>query len=65
MRLSFVGVGEVNYALDRSFSLSHPNWLAQTTNLTDIVGALVFTNSPMANTNNFWRIRPVPPVNVE
>jgi hypothetical protein len=60
MQLSFVGIAGTNYALDRSFSLSPPNWIPQVTNPANSFGALVFTNTPNAATNNFWRIRSVP-----
>ena len=59
MQLSFVGVANANYALDRSSSLSPPNWIPQATNPAGSFGALVFTNPPDATTNNFWRIRSV------
>lgn len=60
MQLSFVGIAGENYALDRSFSLSAPNWLPQTTNAANAIGALVFTNTPNPASNNFWRIRSAP-----
>jgi hypothetical protein len=60
MQLSFVGVALKNYALDRSSSLTPPNWIPQLTNPAGSFGALVFTNPPDATTNNFWRIRSVP-----
>ena len=60
MQLSFVGIANANYALDRSSSLSPPNWIPQATNPAGSFGALVFTNPPDAATNNFWRIRSVP-----
>jgi alpha-tubulin suppressor-like RCC1 family protein len=60
MQLSFVGIAGTNYALDRSSSLSPPNWIPQVTNKAGSFGALVFTNAPDATTNNFWRIRSVP-----
>ena len=60
IRLFFVGVVGVNYALDRSFSLAPANWVPQATNPAAGVGALVFTNTPDPTTNNFWRIRSVP-----
>jgi len=60
MQLSFVGIAGTSYALDRSFSLSSPNWLPQVTNPANSFGALVFTNTPDPATNNFWRIRSVP-----
>ena len=60
MQLSFVGIASANYVLDRSFTLSPPHWLPQVTNPANSFGALVFTNTPDATTNNFWRIRSVP-----
>ena len=60
MQLSFVGIAGANYALDRSSSLSPPNWIPQLTNPAGSFGALVLTNTPDATTNNFWRIRSVP-----
>ena len=60
MQLSFVGIANAKYALDRSSSLSSPNWIPQATNPASSFGALVFTNPPDATTNNFWRIRSVP-----
>jgi alpha-tubulin suppressor-like RCC1 family protein len=60
MQLSFVGIANANYALDRSSSLSPPNWIPQATNAAGSFGALVFTNPPDASTNNFWRIRSAP-----
>jgi hypothetical protein len=60
MQLSFVGIAGANYALDRSTSLSPANWIAQATNAAGSFGALLFTNTPDATTNSFWRIRSVP-----
>jgi len=60
IQLSFVGIAGANYALDRSSSLSPPNWLPQLTNPAGSFGALLFTNPPDPATNNFWRIRSVP-----
>jgi len=60
MQLSFVGIANAKYALDRASSLSPPNWIPQVTNPAGSFGALVFTNPPDATTNNFWRIRSVP-----
>jgi hypothetical protein len=61
MRLSFVGLGGTNYALDRSYNLSPPiNWVPQMTNSAGVNGALIFTNLANPTTNNFWRIRSVP-----
>jgi alpha-tubulin suppressor-like RCC1 family protein len=58
--LFFFGIPNAKYALDRSFSLSPANWVPQLTNSAGSFGALVFTNTPDASTNNFWRIRSVP-----
>ena len=60
MQLSFVGLAGTNYALDRSFGLSPADWIPQATNPAGSSGALIFTNTPDAATNNFWRIRSVP-----
>ena len=60
MRLSFFGNAGANYALDRSFTLTAANWIPQMTNFAGAGGALVFTNTPNAANNNFWRIRSVP-----
>ena len=60
MQLAFVGVAGSAYALDSATSLAATNWIPQTTNLANSYGALLFTNSPNATTNNFWRIRSVP-----
>jgi hypothetical protein len=49
-----------NYELDRSFSLSAPNWVPQATNPAGVGGALVFTNTLNPASNNFWRIRSAP-----
>jgi hypothetical protein len=60
VRLSFVGIAGATYALDWSSSLTPANWVPQATNPASSFGALVFTNAPVATTNNFWRIRSVP-----
>ncbi len=60
MQLSFVGIANANYALDRSLSLSPPNWIPQITNQASSYGPLILTNAPVVTTNNFWRIRLVP-----
>lgn len=60
MQLSFVGIANANYVLDRSFSLSPPNWIPELTNTANSFGALVFTNVLDPATNNFWRVRFVP-----
>jgi alpha-tubulin suppressor-like RCC1 family protein len=56
-QLFFVGIAAASYALDRSASLSPPNWISLATNPATSYGALVFTNTPDSTTNNFWRIR--------
>jgi hypothetical protein len=38
-----------------------PNWAPQATNYLDNFGGVVFTNTPNALTNAFWRIRYVGP----
>ena len=58
--LSYVGIAGADYALDRSFSLAPADWVPQATNPAGAGGALLFTNTPDAATNNFWRIRRVP-----
>ena len=58
--LSYMGLAGTNYELDLSFSLSPVNWMPQVTNSAGAGGVLVFTNTPNAATNNFWRIRSVP-----
>jgi alpha-tubulin suppressor-like RCC1 family protein len=60
VRLTYLGNASATYALDRSFSLTTPNWLPQVTNSTDMKGVLIITNSPDPTKNNFWRIRSVP-----
>ena len=56
----FGGAPGTNYTLDRSFSLSPPDWIPQVTNPANVFGVAAFTNTPDATTNNFWRIRSVP-----
>jgi hypothetical protein len=60
VRLSYVGIAGINYALDRSFSLSPADWIPLATNLAGAGGVLAFTNTPNASANNYWRIRSVP-----
>jgi hypothetical protein len=57
MRLSFEGAAETAYVLERTASLSSPDWVAQTTNTTDLNGLVIFTNTPDITKNNFWRVR--------
>jgi alpha-tubulin suppressor-like RCC1 family protein len=57
---SFVGLAGTNYALDRSFSLTPVNWIAQKTNTANGSGVVLFTNAPNTASNNFWRVRSVP-----
>ena len=42
-----------NYELDRSFSLSPANWVPQATNPAGAGGALVFTNTPNRDHQQF------------
>jgi alpha-tubulin suppressor-like RCC1 family protein len=58
--LSYFGMAGTNYELDRTFSLSPPNWVPQATNPAGAGGALIFTNTLNPAYNNFWRIRSVP-----
>lgn len=61
VRLSFVGNANANYALERTFNLAPPiAWVPLSTNVTDGSGMLVFTNTAVVTTNNFWRVRLVP-----
>ncbi len=60
VRLAFSGNAGVNYALERSSSLSNPNWVSLVTNTAPSGGMLAFTNTPDTTINNFWRIRSVP-----
>ena len=61
MDFSYIGYPASRYALDRTFNLSpQVNWIGQETNTMTISGVLLFTNSPVPGTNNFWRIRSVP-----
>jgi alpha-tubulin suppressor-like RCC1 family protein len=58
--LFYVGMAGTNYELDRSFGLAPPNWVPQATNPAGTGGILLFTNTPDATTNSFWRIHSVP-----
>ena len=60
MWLTFTGLPGTNYVLERTFKLAPANWLPQVTNPADGSGAVVFSNTPVASTNNFWRILSVP-----
>ncbi len=60
IRLTYFGIPGTNYALDRTFNLAPPNWIPQATNMAGGGGLLLFTNTPVPTTNNFWRIRSVP-----
>ena len=59
VRLTYSGDAGVNYALDRSSSLSQPAWVSLVTNTAPVDGVLVITNTPDTIKNNFWRIRAV------
>ncbi len=61
MRLTFLGIPDLRYALDRTYDLTPPiNWVPQFTNQAAANGYLIYTNTPMPGTNNFWRTRYVP-----
>ena len=61
VQLSYIGCPATNYALDRALNLSAPiGWVGQQTNTIGISGVLMFTNTPMPGTNNFWRVRSAP-----
>ena len=61
MQFSYVGSPATNYALDRAFDLSPPiSWVGQQTNTMTLSGVLMFTNTPVPGTINFWRVRSVP-----
>ena len=59
IRLSFMGAGDVNYALERSYSLAPANWIPVLTNPADSLGMLILTNTFNGASNGFWRIRAV------
>jgi hypothetical protein len=59
MQFSCNGTAGTNYILDRTFSLATPNWLPQTTNTAGSDGVVLFTNTPVTTSCNFWRIRSV------
>jgi hypothetical protein len=61
VRLSYVGMDGVSYALDRSVSLSPPNWMPQATNQAGANGMLVFTNAQDPLDKSFWRVRSASP----
>jgi alpha-tubulin suppressor-like RCC1 family protein len=53
------GTAGTNYALDRTFSLSPPDWIPQVTNPANVFGVAAFTNTPDPTANNYWRVRSV------
>ena len=55
--LSSVGVSESRYALERTFNLLPPDWVPLATNSAGAGGIVIFTNTPVPTTNNFWRVR--------
>jgi hypothetical protein len=60
VKLIFTGLPGVNYALDRTFNLLPViQWTALSTNVMDSSGSLILTNTAVASTNNFWRVRVV------
>jgi hypothetical protein len=61
MQFSYIGSPGTNYALDRTFNLSPPvTWTPQVTNTMSVSGVMLFTNTPVPATNNFWRVRLIP-----
>jgi len=59
--LSYLGIAGTHYALERTFDLLPVvDWVPQATNLAGAGSMLLFTNTPVTSTNNFWRIRSVP-----
>ncbi|MCU0788494.1 MAG: hypothetical protein MUC91_09960 [Verrucomicrobia bacterium] len=61
VELSFYGVPGSSYTLERTFELTGTEtWAAQQTNIAGPDGGTVFTNIPVATSNDFWRIRSVP-----
>jgi hypothetical protein len=61
VRLTFLGIPSLSYALDRTYNLTPPvDWVPQFTNSAATNGVLLFTNTPTPGTNNFWRTRYVP-----
>lgn len=60
LQFSFIGNTNGKYALERSLTLPPQNWVTFVTNQADADGNVSFTNTPLATTNNFWRIRLVP-----
>ena len=59
VRLTYSGDAGSSYALERSSSLSQPDWVSLVTNAAPIGGVLVMTNTPDTSKNNFWRLRAV------
>jgi len=61
VRLTFLGIPHLNYALDRTYNLTPPiDWVPQFTNSAAANGAMIFTNTPASSTNNYWRTRYIP-----
>jgi ubiquitin len=61
VRLTYLGIPNLTYALDRTYNLTPPiDWQPQFTNSAATNGVIIFTNTPAAGTNNFWRTRYVP-----
>lgn len=60
LRLACGGMAGTNYVLERAFSLTSPDWTAQATNAADANGVVIFTNTPVADSLNFWRVRSQP-----
>jgi len=61
VHLTFLGIPNLKYALDRTYNLTLPiAWVPQFTNTTAANGVMMFTNTPTPGTNNYWRTRYVP-----
>jgi hypothetical protein len=58
--LTYLGIPGNNYALERTFNLTPPEWLPIVTNPARANGYVMFTNLLQPGTNNFWRTRQVP-----
>lgn len=54
------GISGNSYSLERSLTLAPADWIPQATNSPVTSGTILFTNTPVMGTHNFWRIRSVP-----
>jgi hypothetical protein len=61
VRLRYLGLSGMNYALDRTFDLTpFVYWEPQETNAAAPNGYVILTNTPEPTMNSFWRMRSVP-----